>query len=391
MFANLLIMFSRTFWRPFLDPRRATMLIGTMAGTMGFGLLNFTSAYHFSTLGVLPLMTYLAAMFGGIAVLSALLYLAFSMIDGLAWRIAIYAGIVVAFILFLYSPAVPLIQGGVGALLSALFWGSFHVSMVQNTTSENRSYEVALSGFLTLVAGVSASLLGAMFLNRDQTTLAAVIALSTLLLGTFCMLFTSRRKPLLDWTTFRAEARLMISENRYMIRRVMVAGTYESSAFAMTAFMQLLHFSPTLVATLTISRVVIEFTLAPLIGKLSQKFSAHTYRSGLSIVLGAWIALLFFHDIEALFVPILLTNTFGQRLMGVSLQVRAYEMQSYAAMMWWELLLGLGRLAGILCLVPIMYYDVTLYCAAIIVWTLAVFALNRHWHRKFATDTVGVN
>lgn len=379
MFRNILQLFTRTFWHPFTDPRRATILIGSFFGMAGFWIINFISSYDFAAVSSAALTQYLAMQFGGLAVISGLLYLGFAAADGKIWRGCLMAGLIAAFILFLNSPGTPLWQGGVAALMSALYWGSLHVTMTHNSTDDNRGFEVALLGVMSLAGAVTAAVASASLLSVDKPLIGIILAMLCLITGTGCMLLTARIQPRITARAYIKSIAAVWQEHAGFLKMMAMRSVFESSGQLTTALMSLLHFPPAMAATLITARVILEFIFAPLIGKLAHNLSQRGYITGIACIATGWIGIAVAPHSPYLFLICLLVIGLGSRLVAAGIHVGMYALKSYPAMFWTEAVLGTGRLLFIFAMMPLLYYSPQFYACAVA--GIALFMLVFSWHR----------
>lgn len=389
MFQNILALFTRTFWHPFTDPRRATILIGSFFGLAGFWVINFISSYDFAAVSPAALTQYLAMQFGGLAVISGFLYLGFAALDGIPFRLGLMALLIAAFALFLNSPGTPLWQGATGALLSALYWGSLHVSMTHNTTDDNRGFEVALLSFMSLLGAVSAAIASASLLSAEKPLTGIIAACTCLIVGTGCMLATARIQPRIGARAYLSSIGGVLRDNRGFLKTMGIRSMFESSGHLTTALMSLLHFPAAMAATLITARVVLEFIFAPLIGKLAHNLSHGGYLAGIACMAGGWTGIAVNPHQPLWFLACLLVIGLGARLIAAGVSTAMYALKSYPAMFWTEAILGTGRLIFIFTMMPVLYYAPQFYAAAIA--CLALLMLFIGWRQGYlqrVKDTV---
>lgn len=382
MFSTLLALFTRTYWHPFTDPRRAVILIGSFFGLAGFWIINFISSYDFAAVSAAALTQYLAMQFGGLAAISGFLYLGYATLDSRRFRLGLFTLLLVALALFLQSPGTPLWQGATAALLSALYWGSLHVTLTHNTTDDNRGYEVALVSVMSLAGAVTAAVASASLLTAEKPLIGVIAAMACLIIGTGCMLLTAPLQSRITTRAYLSGIKNVWFEHTHFLKTMAIRSVFESSGQLTTALMSLLKFPPALAATLIIARIVLEFIFAPLIGKLSHQLSQRGYVIGICCIATGWVGIAALPTNPYMFLVCLLVMGLGTRLVAAGITVGMYALKSYPAMFWTETVLGIGRLAFIFSMMPLLYAAPQLYAVAVAILACSMLVFTWHQHRR---------
>ena len=373
----ILLTLLRTFIHPFQDWRRSATFFGIILGCFGFSLVNVTSAYDLGGEGLWSLLSYFmpALLFSGF-VLWPLLYLGFSTIDSLLWRVFILIAQTLTLALFLNWSHEPLIQGFAAAILMAPFWTAFHIAMVQNTTANNRGFEVSLAGLL----GGSGSILGTvaygLLVSHGLATAAVIIALIAMLSGTILLLLASQRQINGSVQTFMQEAQRIMSQNPQLMKRLASLGLFDAPGFTMAALMHTLNFSVATISAILASRILSEFLLTPLVGHLAHNHRNKGFKIGVTIIGLAWLFLCLSPQNALAFLIFLISSAMGSKVAGNSVNTALYETQTYASMMLAEFLLAVGRGLGLLLLLPILYFDSQSYMLAVVITAAGLFFID---------------
>ncbi len=375
----------RTYLDPFKDIKRTLVLLGTFLGVFGFGLVNVFSSYDLSSGGYVQLAAYFvpALLLAGF-IYWPLLYMGFSVADGLKWRFFIFAIQVASIAGYLIAPPLPLWRGLAAGLVLAPFWTAHHIAMVQNTTQGNRGFEVALSQFIMLLSGVATALFAAHYLKEANPLVAITIALFALMAGTGCFLLASRCVRQNTTRAFIKECKAIAHDNPYMARRIISQSLFEASSFTFAALMFLVGISPTIMATILIARLVLMAFLSPLVGKIAHNHRHHGYAIGLGFVSVSMLVLATAPSLSLVFLAFLILFGIGMNFSNGALASGLYEMQSYATMMWSEVYMATGRAIGLVVFVPLMFVNVTVYLLALAALAAVLYIANRHWQRRWA-------
>ncbi len=384
---NPLAAVRRTFVDPFRDLKRNLLYLGTFLGVYGFALMNTISSYDLGTAGLVAIMSY----FGPSLLLAAfvywpLLYLGFSAVDGVKWRLFVFMLQGLSIIAFINAPQEPLIQGLVFGVSMSPFWTAHHIAMTQNTTKGNRGYEVSIGHFIFMTGGVFSALTSAYFLQMVSPQTGQMIALATLLTGTTCLFAASKIIRQHTAKHFISECRRVAKDNPYMARRIVSQSLFDMSTYTIAGLMHIMGISPTILAVIIVARLAIMFVLSPVIGTMAHKHRKHGYGIGLALAGCGWFILSLAPDQGIAFFLCLMLFVIGMSFASSSLMTGLYEKQSYATMMWSEVFLGIGRASGMIFLIPIMYYDVKIYLYILTALSFAIFAFNRRWLKTYATE-----
>lgn len=379
----------RTFIDPFQDFKRNLLYLGSFLGIFGFSLMNTISSYDLGTAGLGAIMSYFApALLLAGFIYWPLLYMGFSAFDGIKWRLFIFALQTASILTFISLPQEPLLQGLFFGVTMAPFWTAHHIAMVQNTTKSNRGYEVSIGHFIFLTGGVCAALSSAYFLENINVQTGLLIALTSLIVATTCLLASSQIVRQHTVSHFIKECRRVARDNPYMARRIISQSLFDAATFTLAALMHIMGISPTIMATIIVSRLILMFILSPVIGTLAHKYRRHSYGLGLALVSVGWLILAVTPSEGLAFFLCLMFVTIGISIATSSLMAGLYQMQSYATMMWSEVFLAVGRGAGLLLLVPIMYINVRLYLCVLAAVALGIFVVNRHWLRTYKNEVL---
>lgn len=375
----------RTYLDPFKDIKRVLVFLGTFLGVFGFGLVNVFSAYDLSAGGYGQLAAYFApALLLAGFIYWPLLYMGFSTRDGLKWRFFIFAFQLAAIAGYLIAPAQPFWRGLAAGIVLAPFWTAHHIAMVQNTTKENRGFEVALSQFIILLSGVATALFAAHYLKEDNPLIAITIALSALMAGTGCFLLSSRCVRQNTALAFIKECKTIAHDNPYMKRRIISQSLFETSSFTFASLMFLVGISPTIMATLLIARLVLMAFLSPLVGKIAHNHRHQGYAIGLGFISVAMLVLATAPSLSLVFLAFLILFGIGMNFSNGALASGLYEMQSYATMMWSEVYMATGRAIGLVLFVPLMFINVTVYLLVLAALAATLYIFNRRWQRRWS-------
>ncbi|MDD3182571.1 MAG: hypothetical protein PHD48_07210 [Alphaproteobacteria bacterium] len=375
----------RTFIDPFTNLRRTLVYLGTFFGLFGYNLVVTVSTYDLSTAGYATILSY---FFGAFIIAGfiywPLLYLGFSSIDSLAWRVFLCLLQLVSILLYMNVPSDPVWIGIVSGVMLSPFWCTNHIAMVQNTTKENRGYEVSVSILFSTIAAVLSALCSGYFLETNGQTIANFVALTSMMIATASFLFATkiiRQHTALDYIK---ECRRVLNANPYMARRILSQSVYDIPSLTIVSLMHLVGISPTIMATVMVARLILTFFLAAPIGTLAHNHRKHAYAMGLVAIGVSWLCLAVAPEYGFTFFVFMMIYGTGLRMAGSSLMTGLYEMQSYASMMWTEVFWAIGRVAGLLVLTPLMFYNVTLYLIVLAILTLIIYLMNRSWQKTYA-------
>ncbi|HAX91491.1 MAG TPA: hypothetical protein DCY07_04695 [Rhodospirillaceae bacterium] len=375
----------RTYVDPFLDMKRNLVYLGTFLGVFGFGLVNIFSSYDLGAGGYAHLAAYFApAILLAGFVYYPLLYMGFSTADGLKWRFFLFALQLAAIAAYLIAPPIPFWRGLAAGIVLAPFWTSHHIAMVQNTTTANRGFEVALSMFVNLLSGVATALIAAHYLKEASPIIAVSIALIAMMAGTGCLLLASRCVRQNMAHAFVKECKDVMHDNPYMARRIISQSLFEAASFTIAALMFQVGISPTIMATILIARLAVMAFLSPLVGKIAHNHRQHGYALALFFIGLSWVVLALMPSNPFVFFAFMILYAIGMAFADSALVSGLYEMQSYASMLWSEFYLSVGRSAGFLLFVPLMFVNVTLYLLALAALAGALYVFNRRWQKRWA-------
>lgn len=378
---------TRTFVDPFRDFRRNLLFLGTFLGVFGYAVMNTISAYDLGTVGLAAILAYFApSLLLAAFVYWPLLYMGFSAFDGVKWRVTVFIIQGLSIFAFMKVPHEPLIQGLVFGLSMSPFWTAHHIAMAQNTTKGNRGYEVSIGQFIFLIGGVLAAIISANFLENANPQTGQITALVTLLGGTLCLLSSSKIIRQHSVKHYISECRRIANDHPYMARRIISQSLFDMPTFTIAALMHIMGLSPTLLATIIVARLFVMFLLSPVIGTLAHKHRKHGYGIGLALAGAGWLILSLAPDQGLAFFLCLMLFVIGMSFASSSLMTGLYEKQSYATMMWSEVFLGTGRAAGMIFLIPIMYYDVKIYLYVLTAISFALMIFNRRWLKRYAQE-----
>jgi len=375
----------RTYIDPFMSLKRNLVFLGTFLGMYGFALVNTVSSYDLASAGAVPFLSFAAlAYIPAGFIYWPLLYMAFSAIDGLKWRAGLMLIQLVSLVVYTQTPPEATFQGIVSGIMMAPFWCVHHVAMVQNTTTENRGYEVSLGMFIALGSSFLSATTSGYYLETGHQSIAIIIALSTMMAGTFCFLLSMAIVRQHTVKHFIKECKRVIHENPYMIRRIVSHSLFDIPTLAIGSIMHLVGISPTIMATILIARLILMSFLSPVIGTVSHKYRKHGYALGLALFGSAWLLLATAPENPLLFFAFMILFSFGNRLADGSLVTGLYEMQSYASMMWSEVYMSIGRVLSLLFLLPLLFYNVRIYLFALAALSAIIYVINRKWQRRWA-------
>lgn len=374
----------RTFLHPFQNWRRSATFLGVFSGCFGFTLVNVTSAYDLGGDGLVPLLSYFGtsmALAGFI--LYPLLYMGFCTFDSVTWRILVLASQALAFIAFLILPKQAIYQGLAAGLLASPFWTAYHIAMVQNTTQENRAFEISLSSFLGVCGSTAAVVVSGILLTRTHVQTAIDASFGALFLGSLSILVATKRKHNASIRTFLTQARALVNDNPYLVRRIIAQSIVEMPSFILAALMHVLNFSAAMTSVMLASRIAAEFLLAPAVGHFVHTRRNKGFGLGMLLIGGAWLFLLVSPKDSISVIIFMIGFGMGLRFAFNSLTSGLYEMQKYASMMWCEVFLCVGRSLCMIFIIPLLYYDPRLYMLALAVLAALFIVFNRIWMRKW--------
>ncbi|MGE4350610.1 MAG: hypothetical protein AB7E52_00290 [Bdellovibrionales bacterium] len=376
--------FVRTYILPFLDMRRNLVFLGTFLGLFGYNLVLTVSTYDLASAGYWDILAYFAGAF----ILTGfvywpLLYMGFSALDGVAWRAFIFLTQLLSMLAYIYISVGPVLLGLISGVLLAPFWCVHHIAMVQNTSKENRGYEVTLSMLITTGAAVIASALSGYYLEIQNESMANGLALAGMALGTLCLLLASKIIRQHSMRAFIGECRRIIKLNPYMARRILSQSVYDIPSLTIASLMYLMGLSPTIMATVFIARLAVMFVISPFIGTVAHTYRRHAYAIGLALIGVAWVLLACAPPNGITFFAFIMLYGIGLRFANSSLMTGLYEMQSYASMLWTETFWAIGRIGGLFALTPLMFYNTYLYLFVLVGLTGLIFVLNRKWQQTY--------
>jgi len=376
---------ARTYIHPFLDWKRSFVFLGTFLGMYGFALVNTVASYDIASTNYASLlMFFVPSLLVAGFVYWPLLYMGFSVLDSLAWRLFISLIQVAGLLFYIYAPSDPLIQGFISGVMLAPFWCVHHIAMVQNTTQENRGYEVSLGMFIAMGSGVLSALTSGYYLTEGDPVTAISVALVSMLAGTTSFMLAMRVQRQNTAQGYLAECKRVMNDNPYMLRRIVSHSLFDIPTLAIAAIMSKTGISPASMTLLLIARLFLMSLLSPSIGTIAHKFRKQGYGIGLFVIAIAWGLLAIAPSSVLLFFVFLILFNCGIRIADSSLMTGLYEMQSYASMMWSEVYMSIGRIVSLIALMPLLYVDVRLYLIVLALLSLSVFAFNRKWQIRWA-------
>lgn len=375
----------RTYIHPFLDFKRNLVFLGTFLGMYGFALVNTVSSYDLASAAYSAFFTFACAAYVTAGFIYwPLLYMGFSSTDSLGWRVFLFILQLFALGLYVQTPPDPLLQGLVSGVMIAPFWTTHHIAMVQNTTSENRGYEVSLGMFITMGSALLSALTSGYFLEMQDAHVAIIISLATMMLGTLCFLLSMKIVRQHTIRHYIAECKRVMHDNPYMIRRIVSHSFFDLPTLAIAGIMKMTGISPTGLATILIVRLVLMAVLSPAIGTISHQYRKHGYGIGLLLIGLSWLLLTVDPGNAILFMIFMMIFNVGNRIADGSLMTGLYEMQSYASMMWSEVYMSIGRVISLLLFMPILYWNVRVYLVVLAAVAGLIFITNRKWQRRWA-------
>jgi len=375
----------RTYVHPFLDFKRNLVFLGTFLGMYGFALVNTVASYDLGGADFSSLL----AFFGPSLLVAGilywpLLYMGFSAYDSVLWRVFLFVIQLAGLICFTQAPADPLVQGFISGVMLAPFWCTHHIAMVQNTSHENRGYEVSLGMFIAMGSGVLSAVTSGYYLEVTKPVIAITISLVCMMLGTLCFLISMKIVRQHSVSSYIKESWRVAKDNPYMIRRIVSHSFFDIPTLAIAAIMSKVGISPVSMATLLIARLILMAFLSPTIGTVAHKYRKQGYGIGLFLIGAAWGLLAIEPSSEIIFFSFLIVFNFGLRIADGSLMTGLYEMQSYASMMWSEVYMTVGRVVSLIVLMPLLYLNLTAYLIVLALLSLAIFVVNRKWQLKWA-------
>ena len=382
---------SRTFIDPLRNWRRAVIYGSVFLGQTGFTLINSVSAYDYAgqipTQGIAPLLTFALVFYIMLGpVVSPLVYAGFSLADGRRFRVALVLFEAAAFALYLWLPATPVLRGIAAALLSGPFWCAYNIGMIQNTTDDNMGFEVNLIGVFSLWGNIAALGLGGLALTLGHVEWSTAFALVAQLVATAGMLGASRIAARQNWADFKTELRDIARAKPFLMRRVAVQAAFHVPSQTMLATMHLANFPASLSSLLVTIRAIAGFVLAPLLGKLANRFSRSDFAWGLAFITGSCLLLMGARYAAIAFIAFLLLYSFGFTLTGNSIAVSWYRMRSYASMAWHEIMTGLGRAVGALLFLLLLPLGLDVYFCGIMLFCAAALGLDRWWAKQWSGE-----
>lgn len=379
----------RTYIEPFKDLNRSLTFLGGFLGVLGFFLINNLSAYAFATDGYVGVISYfLPALIVTGLIYWPMLYAGFSAFDGMAWRIGLCVTQLLAVVYYISSTHTPIVQGVMSGIVMAPFWCIYHVAMAQNTSKENRGFEVTLSLLINAVGCLAAAGIIAYFLTNQTQETAAIIAMCSLMAGTLCLLFANKIVRQHSVKEFIKESLKVAHDNPYMIRRIIAEGAFEIPKFTFAALMFVMGHSALNMALVLAAQIITMFFLSPLIGKFAHMHRKESFGIGLLIMGLGWLVIAVAPAYLLSFFISLILYAIGATFADSSLKAGIYEMQQYASMMWTEFYLAVSRVAALFLLLPLLYYNPTVYLVTLTCLAGVLFFMNKHWQKRYADGII---
>jgi hypothetical protein len=222
------------------------------------------------------------------------------------------------------------------------------------------------------------------YLEIADQNMAIIISLAAMMLGTLCFLLSMNIVRQHSLRHYVNECKRVARENPYMIRRIVSHSFFDLPTLAVAAIMQMVGISPTIMATILIVRLAVMAVISPMIGTIAHTYRKHGYGLGLLLIGVSWLMLAIAPEHALVFMAFLILFNIGNRVADSSLMTGLYEMQSYASMMWSEVYMSIGRVVSLLLLMPLLYYNVTLYLVVLGALSGLIFITNRRWQRRWS-------
>jgi hypothetical protein len=354
------------FIAPFLSAERARLYIAAMLGCFGATGVSIFLTYDYATTSPDVLLAFMTAhvLFFGVFFLPLLLVMAANASHKIFFPCLVILQLLALINIpfadqYFAHPAVDAFMVGCNlALISAPFWMSYHVLMVQHTTDDNRGNEVSVSGLGMGIGSIVGALTSGVALYYEIVDVYVFICMLAMLLSTIVMM---RLIPH-DRTSFRKMNiyRSLVSRPRRSLNTIM-NGCFDSlTGFLLPVWLKVIGLTGLGVGLFSALQFLLKIIISPFTGKLVKMNRGHESQLGAAINIAGWLPWLFTISPLGLIWSFLIRGP-GQHMYNVGLQSRWYEERTYENMAAREVCLSIGRYLTILISLPLIYGDIKMF------------------------------
>ncbi|MCK5384375.1 MAG: hypothetical protein KAJ29_02280 [Alphaproteobacteria bacterium] len=364
------------------------LYVGTIIGVFGNTLLDVYIALDLAALNMISLLSFLIIRY---AVNNLLIMpIGFSLLSRFCAKhifsvlIPFQIGIIF-FILCTKNILAPWLLGGCATMAMTPFWLIYHVCILHHSSQKNRGNEVSLAHLFmsagAIIASITAGialitaiemteilLLGATFLTM-ATLFLCVFANKTGVFSAHKEMIALQRKTSLLGAVFQQKAR----------SKATIAECFHemSTGVLWPVWMKSIGATALAASVLYAITIATKTFISPLAGRFTNLRTGHDLQHGSFIGLIGWFPwLISVHPLTTLVSSIFFAT--GSHFFNVGLEARWYEERTYAHLAVREILLGVGRIIGLLILVPLLFYAPNFYILACIGLSSLVFLSSIH-------------
>jgi len=375
------------FILPFKDPARAYIYFSSFFFALGSAFLDVFIAIDSSKLGAAELTYFLLGKF-----VVAMTFIPFGLYCmGRVNDKILYSGFIalmaagLAAIVVLQSQLSPWQAGLIFAMASAPFWPIYHIMFATATTDKNIGNEVSLSGTGLTVGITVGSLLGG-FCSQYQWGVWGLISGFVILIGaTLAMIiraYRSRFTESLQQSGAMSESCFQaLKRSRYRSVGAVLEGLFHlPSGNLWLVYLGTAGIAAGAVGAWQAVMVLSKVVATPFAGSLVNHGRRREMLFGSGLNLLGWVPFLF--GVGSGFV-LLFMNIWavGMQLFSTGLASVWYSSRTVAAIMVREILMGVGRVAATLALVPILYASPLHFIQATLLISVAIFIYSLLWMR----------
>lgn len=376
------------FVLPFQDPMRSFMYFISFFFALGFAFLDVFITIDAAGLGAPELTAYMLAKFGGITVLMPAALLCMGRVgDKVFYAVLVAMMLAGLFYVVLRGGAVaPLEAGFFYALFVSPFWAVYHIMFAVATSDENMGNEISLSGtgmtvgitFGSLAGGVcsqlgleAAGMIVGFLIVGAATTGLIVRAISSNLIDRL------RQTGAIDETMWAALKRC-----KYRSLGSLLEGIFNIVGGNLwILYLRLAGISAAAVGAWQALMVVSKIIITPFAGALVNHGRRREMVLGAGLNLLGWTPFLF--GAHSFFVMISMNVwAVGTHLFSTGLTSAWYGSRTIAAIVVREIILGVGRIATVLLLTPVIYASTEAFIDITIIVGAAMVVYAALWMRS---------
>lgn len=369
------------FILPFRNFNLLGLYLGAFLGVFGIVMLEVFLAFNLAGLGMGQLLEYLLARFALINLV--LMPLGFSLLRRHSRRMVIEAlsipAIPALLLLVTEGPALPVWMAGVcQSFVACPFWLMYHLALMTHCSDSNRGNEVGIA-FIWLTLGSFAGGLAAGGLSLFKVGIGGALFFGAVVQGTalllkyiYCHRSAVFSVPVEIPATARPGLLQVVTDHPRRSWATFIDMLQEAATSTLwPVWLKVVGATGLAAGALYALNIGLRFVLSPVVGRIVNSKSGLDAQIGPAVKMLGWIPWLF----SASPLTSVWSSLFfaaGTHMFKVGLESRWYETKSYEHMAAREILLGSGRLCGIIILVPILFYTPEIYIWSAILLTMVL-------------------